>query len=53
MPLLAQAHVVNSATTRIVGLGHIQLAIPCNAEEQARAFYADVMWLEELPKRQS
>src|SRR5688572_2953300 len=35
---------------RIVGLDHIQLAIPRNAEEQARAFYADVVGLEELPK---
>jgi catechol 2,3-dioxygenase-like lactoylglutathione lyase family enzyme len=50
MQSLAQAHVANSATMRIVGLDHIQLAIPRNAEEQARAFYADVPGLEELPK---
>jgi len=50
MRLLAQARVANSATMRIVGLDHIQLAIPHNTEEQARAFYADVLGLEELRK---
>ncbi|HKX30558.1 MAG TPA: VOC family protein [Blastocatellia bacterium] len=35
---------------RIVGLDHIQLAIPRDTEEQARAFYGDVLGLEELPK---
>jgi hypothetical protein len=35
---------------RIIGLDHIQIAIPRNAEMQARAFYAGVLKLEELPK---
>lgn len=35
---------------RIYGLDHVQLAMPRGAEEQARAFYAGVLGLRELPK---
>src|SRR5262245_5275207 len=35
---------------RIIGIDHIQIAIPRGVEEQARAFYGDVLGLEELPK---
>ncbi len=35
---------------KIIGIDHIQIAIPRGVEEQARAFYADVLGLEELPK---
>jgi len=34
----------------ILALDHMQLAMPRGAEEQARAFYGDVLGLEELPK---
>jgi catechol 2,3-dioxygenase-like lactoylglutathione lyase family enzyme len=33
-----------------VALDHVQLAIPPGGEERARAFYVDVLGLEELPK---
>ncbi len=29
---------------------HVQLAIPSGGEEQARAFYVDVLGFEEIPK---
>src|SRR5262245_23162717 len=35
---------------KIIGFDHIQIAIPRNTEEQARAFYVDLLGLEELPK---
>jgi catechol 2,3-dioxygenase-like lactoylglutathione lyase family enzyme len=34
----------------IVGLDHIQLAIPPGAEERARAFYVALLGMTELPK---
>ena len=34
----------------IVGLDHVQLAMPAGGEEQARAFYGDVLGLAELAK---
>ena len=35
---------------RVYGLDHVQLAMPRGAEEQARAFYAGVLGLTEMPK---
>ena len=35
---------------RVYGLNHVQLAMPRGAEEEARAFYAGVLGLDELPK---
>lgn len=35
---------------RIHGLHHLQLAIPRGAEDEARAFYAGVLGLPEIPK---
>jgi catechol 2,3-dioxygenase-like lactoylglutathione lyase family enzyme len=35
---------------RVYGLDHLQLAMPRGAEEQARAFYAGVLGLTEVPK---
>jgi catechol 2,3-dioxygenase-like lactoylglutathione lyase family enzyme len=35
---------------RIIGLDHIQIAVPRGVEVQARAFYGDVLGMEELPK---
>jgi catechol 2,3-dioxygenase-like lactoylglutathione lyase family enzyme len=32
------------------GLDHVQLAMPAGEEERARAFYAGVLGLEEIPK---
>jgi len=34
----------------IVGLDHVQLAMPAGGEEAARRFYGDVLGLEEGPK---
>lgn len=35
---------------RVYALDHVQLAMPRGAEEQARAFYAGVLGLQEVPK---
>ena len=35
---------------RIVGLDHVQLAMPAGGEAEARRFYGQVLGLEELPK---
>ncbi len=35
---------------RIVGLDHVQLAIPPQREEEARAFYAGILGMAEVPK---
>lgn len=34
----------------IVGLDHVQLAMPEGGEERARSFYRDVLGLAEMPK---
>ena len=34
----------------ILGLDHVQVAIPPGSDEVARAFYAGVLGLEEIPK---
>lgn len=34
----------------IVGLDHVQLAMPIGAEDRARAFYAGILGLSEVPK---
>lgn len=33
---------------KVVGLHHVQLAIPPNSEEEARAFYSDILGLAEV-----
>jgi catechol 2,3-dioxygenase-like lactoylglutathione lyase family enzyme len=35
---------------RIVGIDHVQLAMPRGREADARAFYGDVLGMEEIPK---
>jgi len=35
---------------RVVGLDHVQLAMPAGEEEHARAFYAGLLELPEVPK---
>jgi catechol 2,3-dioxygenase-like lactoylglutathione lyase family enzyme len=35
---------------RVVGLDHIQLAMPAGREDDARAFYSSVLGLPETPK---
>lgn len=35
---------------RVVGIDHVQLAIPPGGEAQARAFYIDVLGFHEVPK---
>lgn len=35
---------------KVVGLEHVQLAIPAGAEEKARAFYGEILGLKEIPK---
>ncbi|MFO1350466.1 MAG: VOC family protein [Gammaproteobacteria bacterium] len=34
----------------VLGIDHVQLAIPASGEERARAFYADLLGLVELAK---
>jgi catechol 2,3-dioxygenase-like lactoylglutathione lyase family enzyme len=34
----------------VVGLGHIQLAMPAGREDDARAFYSSILGLPETPK---
>jgi catechol 2,3-dioxygenase-like lactoylglutathione lyase family enzyme len=34
----------------IIGLDHVQLAMPAGAEAEARAFYAGLLHLREIPK---
>lgn len=35
---------------RLLGLDHVQIAIPAGGEERARAFYVGVLGLREVPK---
>jgi catechol 2,3-dioxygenase-like lactoylglutathione lyase family enzyme len=35
---------------RVLGLHHVQLAMPPGEEDAAKAFYRDVLGLEEVPK---
>jgi catechol 2,3-dioxygenase-like lactoylglutathione lyase family enzyme len=35
---------------RVTGIDHVQVAAPAGCEEQARAFYGEVLGLAELPK---
>lgn len=35
---------------RVAGLHHVQLAMPPGEEEAARAFYVDLLGLDEIPK---
>lgn len=37
-------------SSRIVGIDHVQLAMPSGGEDQARAFYRDVLGFEEEAK---
>lgn len=36
--------------TKLLGLDHLQLAMPAGEEDQARAFYRDLLGLLEVPK---
>lgn len=38
---------------QLVGLDHVQLAMPAGAEETGRAFYSGLLGLEEVPKPES
>lgn len=35
---------------QIYGIGHVQIAMPMGAEDQARSFYRDLLGLKEIPK---
>ena len=35
---------------RVLGLDHVQVAIPRGGEDRARTFYADLLGLNEIPK---
>ena len=35
---------------KIIGIDHVQIAIPAGSEHEARVFYADLLGLEEIPK---
>jgi catechol 2,3-dioxygenase-like lactoylglutathione lyase family enzyme len=34
----------------VIGIDHVQLAMPAGQEEQARSFYGEVLGLPEIPK---
>jgi catechol 2,3-dioxygenase-like lactoylglutathione lyase family enzyme len=34
----------------VIGIDHVQVAAPAGCEAQARAFYGDLLGMEELPK---
>lgn len=38
---------------RFVGIDHVQLAAPRGCEEEARAFYAGLLGMDEIPKPES
>jgi catechol 2,3-dioxygenase-like lactoylglutathione lyase family enzyme len=38
---------------RVLGIDHVQVAAPPGCEEEARAFYGDLLGLEEVPKPQT
>jgi len=35
---------------RLIGIDHVQLAMPVGGEDEARGFYRDVLGLSEVPK---
>jgi catechol 2,3-dioxygenase-like lactoylglutathione lyase family enzyme len=39
-----------TSAVRILGIDHVQVAVPPGSEAEARAFYGDVLGLEELPR---
>jgi catechol 2,3-dioxygenase-like lactoylglutathione lyase family enzyme len=39
-----------ATTMKVLGLDHMQLAIPAGAEQRARAFYAELLGFAEIPK---
>ncbi|MEO0418577.1 MAG: glyoxalase [Pseudomonadota bacterium] len=39
-------------TMALIGLDHVQIAIPKGGEDEARAFYVDLLGLREVPKPQ-
>ena len=41
---------MTNESVRWVGIDHVQVAIPVGSEDVARAFYADVLGLSEVPK---
>ncbi len=43
-------HVGAPAAARVLGLDHLQLAMPAGREAEARAFYGGILGLAELPK---
>ncbi len=38
---------------RVLGVDHVQITIPTGREEEARAFYIDLLGLTEIPKPES
>ena len=41
---------MTNESVRWVGIDHVQVAIPVGSDDAARAFYADVLGLAEVPK---
>lgn len=41
---------MTNTAARWVGIDHVQVAIPAGGEDRARAFYCDVLDLDEVPK---
>jgi len=44
---------VDLLTVGVLGIDHVQVAIPRGGEDDARAFYGDLLGLEEIPKPES
>ena len=38
---------------RVLGVDHVQIAMPKGSEDRARAFYGDVLGMKEIPKPQA
>lgn len=45
-----RVYVAHTSGAGVVGIDHIQLAMPQNGEEQARAFYVELLGLQEIAK---
>lgn len=49
-PRLAVIMLVVPEGWMIIGIDHVQITVPVNAVEEARAFYCGILWLQEIDK---
>ena len=38
---------------RVLGIDHVQIAMPKGSEDRARGFYGEILGMKEIPKRQA